>query len=197
MSVIGLILKILLFTSLLNLSGASPFTICSNTHFLKTDRFTVDTSQSFGNASYPNWSSLIYTFSFSNSFPKPTSTSAVIAADSFDILLSGGRVQFACKITNNTATSLMVSLDSTLTSAIKVLGFRYLILTDAYSSANSNVALETYFFNVGLNISTTRSAVGTKTYTDPLVAVSGSIVFIPFITGINAQVTSSSNVIDI
>jgi hypothetical protein len=72
---------LLIILSLAVIAISAPFTVSFNTRFLIADRFTVDTSQSFNNASYPNWNALTYLLSYSDAFPNAVNTSVAIATD--------------------------------------------------------------------------------------------------------------------
>jgi hypothetical protein len=54
-----------------------------------------------------------------------------------------------------------------------------------------------FFFNINLNISTSRSAVGTINYGSPIIATSSSIVFVPFISGVDLSKATSDNTFDV
>jgi hypothetical protein len=136
---IQLVLLMLVLSVLI--ATQSPFTVSFNTHFLKADRFSIDTSTSYNNASAVPWNPLTFTVSYSDAFPNAVNTSVVIATDSMYIQHSGGRIQFSGKLANNTGTQLIISLESNLTSSVKVLGYRYVIITNEYSSASSNLAV--------------------------------------------------------
>jgi hypothetical protein len=136
-----LILQALLLALLCTVSTSSTFSICYNTHFLKAGRFSVDTSQSYNNTSATAWNPLIFVVVYADAFPNAVNTSVVIATDSMYIQHSGGRIQFSGKLANNTGTQLVFSLESNLTSSIKTLGYRYVIITNEYSSVSFNLAV--------------------------------------------------------
>lgn len=112
---------------------SSPMTVAFNQHYLKAESFSIDTSQSFQNSSTVSWNPLIFRISYAEAFPSVSNLSVVIATDNMDIIHSGGSIQFSGKVTSKEESQLVFNFESNLSSFIKNLGYRYLILINRYS----------------------------------------------------------------
>lgn len=105
--------------ALMQIVAASPFTDSYNSHFLRGDTISVDTSQTFGNISATPLNSTSYVVNYLDAFPLSVNFTSLLAIQSMDISHSAGRIQFSGKIASSNGSQFIVSLDSNLTSFIK------------------------------------------------------------------------------
>ncbi len=85
-----------------------------------------------------------------------------------------------------------------MTYFIQRLGYRYLILTEKYSSKNnSNLFIEEYLIAINSTISSLFFAVGSKSFLQPFINETLGLKAVTFIRGLNINTTDSSKLIDI
>ncbi len=97
-----------------------------------------------------------------------------------------------------TLTSLQISIFSNMTYFIQRMGYRYLILTEDYSSQNStNLVIKAFVLNINTTISSWSFAVGSKFFNYNFINGTNGIKTVTFIRGLNINSTDSSKLIDI
>ncbi len=130
----ALLLLAFLWTSQLVSASSNSF----NTRYLRADRFSIDTSQTY-NSLAANWDPLDYAISLSGIFDNFSSVSLVLAVDDLNVEHNQSRFQFKSNVLTVTESQFTLQFYSDFPENIKSLGYRYLILINDYSSSNFNL----------------------------------------------------------
>jgi hypothetical protein len=131
----ALLLLAFLWTSQLVSASSNSF----NTRYLRADRFSIDTSQTYNNSLAANWDPLDYSISLSGIFDNFSNVSLVLAVDDLNVEHNQSRFQFKSNVLTVTESQFTLQFYSDFPENIKSLGYRYLILINDYSSSNFNL----------------------------------------------------------
>lgn len=187
-------ISILVFLTCLSWQMTAPMSVSPNDRFICTGDVTIQTQNTFNNATAANWNPLTYTTTYPITFGQISNIIVTLSIKDLYADLSSNRISFYCdqEVTN---TLLYLNLYSNLTSKIQTLSYRYLAIANTYSNIN-NIGGYSLFYNISANISSAFPLKMSIAISSPLNLTRGVDIFITFL-GLDLKTKNSSNIIDL